>query len=562
MLDGIIPLSMINELKDDVGGTIAQKTEEWLEQNIDPATGYVLDNTLTLDNAAPPASAVGDLKSALINVIDVVGIKKSLVPLMVTGGAIKFADGTEYTSYAAIADNYKFSGFIKVEAGMKISYTLRAPTGYCMVAFYSTNDTSGYDATKSVEGTGAAKSGIYDVVADGYIRITTHNTTSGKAATLIKTGEISAEISTLKDEIDISSERVFSLLAVATENGFLTTSGTVTSNANYRTTGFFPIRSGETFQFYIGHATTLPIICFYTERDTASCVTASNVIGVNGYSSGTFTAPSKGYVRFCYYYSSTDSSVVFTANIPDNVKQYVDNNMQTNVLSDIKILCLGDSIFGNDGEVPAYLQEMTGATVINGAVGGTRACNRGGTDDYQYFDGEVLAQALVSGVWTDQETAVAGSLSPWADRLATLEAVNLNNVNLITMDWGTNDYTGEKTIAEIETAYSNIVNLFREHYPAIRLLIITPIWRYFGAKADNENGDNFVYNVSTLKEIASAIDAHAKDLRVESLQMYQKMPLDYNTAELYFDNGSTAHLNATGNQVYAHILSGKIRSMY
>ena len=130
------------------------------------------------------------------------------------------------------------------------------------------------------------------------------------------------------------------------------------------------------------------------------------------------------------------------------------------------------------------------------------------------------------------------------------------------MDWGTNDYTGGKTIEEITTAYNSVIDMLQATYPSIRLLIITPIWRYFGAKTDNDNGDNHIYNVSTLKEIATAIDQNAKDKRIESLQMYQKMPLSYNTADLYYDSGDSTHLNATGNMVYAHILNGKIQSMY
>lgn len=38
--------------------------ESWLGDNIDPATGYALDRTLALSNAAAPADMVGDLKSA------------------------------------------------------------------------------------------------------------------------------------------------------------------------------------------------------------------------------------------------------------------------------------------------------------------------------------------------------------------------------------------------------------------------------------------------------------------------------------------------------------------
>ena len=40
---------------------IADATAEWLEENVDPETGYVLDSSLTVDNAAANAQAVGDI---------------------------------------------------------------------------------------------------------------------------------------------------------------------------------------------------------------------------------------------------------------------------------------------------------------------------------------------------------------------------------------------------------------------------------------------------------------------------------------------------------------------
>ena len=52
--------------------TITEATDNWLDEHVDPTTGYVLDSTLTMNNAAPPASAVGDLKSAVNDVDDIV----------------------------------------------------------------------------------------------------------------------------------------------------------------------------------------------------------------------------------------------------------------------------------------------------------------------------------------------------------------------------------------------------------------------------------------------------------------------------------------------------------
>ena len=48
-----------------VASTMPEEIDAWLAEHIDVSTGYVIDDTLALDDAAPPASAVGELKSAL-----------------------------------------------------------------------------------------------------------------------------------------------------------------------------------------------------------------------------------------------------------------------------------------------------------------------------------------------------------------------------------------------------------------------------------------------------------------------------------------------------------------
>ena len=39
----------------------ASNVDEWLEENVDPTTGYVLDRSLQMENAAAPADMVGDI---------------------------------------------------------------------------------------------------------------------------------------------------------------------------------------------------------------------------------------------------------------------------------------------------------------------------------------------------------------------------------------------------------------------------------------------------------------------------------------------------------------------
>ena len=57
----------IDALGGHIEEDVANATEAWLEENVDPDTGYVLDRTLEMSNAAAPADLVGDLKTATVN---------------------------------------------------------------------------------------------------------------------------------------------------------------------------------------------------------------------------------------------------------------------------------------------------------------------------------------------------------------------------------------------------------------------------------------------------------------------------------------------------------------
>ncbi len=234
-------------------------------------------------------------------------------------------------------------------------------------------------------------------------------------------------------------------------------------------------------------------------------------------------------------------------------------NPTTDYALGLNILCLGDSIFGNDGEIVQYLSELNGSNVVLGAIGGTRVCIRTNDDNWKHLDGQNLVQALMSGDWTAQDSAVEalkGTYTWLPDRIATLKALDMSTVDWIVMDWGTNDYVGGHSVEEILDAYNTVIDSLQSNYPELRILITTPIWRYFD---DSENGDNKVFADATLKEIAEAIDAFAKKKRVSVLNAYENMPLNYNTASTYFDSTSGVHLNAKGNMVYAQLLDSKLR---
>lgn len=72
--------SEIDALGGHIEEDVAEATEAWLEENVDPDTGYVLDRTLAMENAAAPADMVGDLKTEINDKLTITHGKNLLNP--------------------------------------------------------------------------------------------------------------------------------------------------------------------------------------------------------------------------------------------------------------------------------------------------------------------------------------------------------------------------------------------------------------------------------------------------------------------------------------------------
>ena len=111
--------------------------ESWLEDRIDPETGYALDRTLALNNAAAPADMVGDLKSAFNAQMCPV----EFAPNIANGSYYKFADGATASSTKYARTNALWYGY-----GSRSAVFLNSNVYECAVAYY--------DATGTTSGTG------------------------------------------------------------------------------------------------------------------------------------------------------------------------------------------------------------------------------------------------------------------------------------------------------------------------------------------------------------------------------------------------------------------------
>lgn len=140
-----VPVTSVNGQTGDVTiqpATDAQVTtavNTWLGENVAQETGYVLDASLTMSNAAPPASAVGDLKSHFNDNL----VPLSWAPAITQKSYIRFSDGTTARNASGV---YARTTSLKNISGVYKAVVVNNPLYEYAIALY--------DETGALDGTG------------------------------------------------------------------------------------------------------------------------------------------------------------------------------------------------------------------------------------------------------------------------------------------------------------------------------------------------------------------------------------------------------------------------
>ena len=137
----IVSSEKLNKLEQGVADAtsetiIAEETDAWLEENIAQETGYALDSSLTMSNAAAPADKVGELKTAINDIITEQNPTNLLNPTNITTGKYWKPVNVDDRYVLQQSDNSAYScAFIDVEIGK--SYIA---TGISYSAYNGDND--------------------------------------------------------------------------------------------------------------------------------------------------------------------------------------------------------------------------------------------------------------------------------------------------------------------------------------------------------------------------------------------------------------------------------------
>jgi lysophospholipase L1-like esterase len=215
-------------------------------------------------------------------------------------------------------------------------------------------------------------------------------------------------------------------------------------------------------------------------------------------------------------YNGEDLGATLELNTAYFIAQLEDRPTGALQLSNLNILCLGDSITefkdSNSKGYVEYLAEISGANVFRGSIGGTRLSSRtdvvktptSATQAYAALDIVNVVKALCSQDWStfdagieyvkdnsgDDNTAIAD----------TLKSMDMSKVDIITVFGGTNDLTAGSTIGDTNSAnikevcgaVNEMIKLIGQTYPHIKLYFFSPIVRYLDNVRDDEHwSDNW-----------------------------------------------------------------------
>lgn len=237
-------------------------------------------------------------------------------------------------------------------------------------------------------------------------------------------------------------------------------------------------------------------------------------------------------------------------------------------------VCFGDSVTGNMDapyDYPSVLAQQTGMEVINAGFGGCRMSDTHPTGCYAAFSMVKLADAVASGDWTLQESLV-GEMSEAtnaSEHFNELKVVSWSEVDFVTIAYGTNDIQGYVSIENEDDPYDVTTYLgalryaltkLLSAYPHLKVLLLTPIYRYWND--EDLDSDEKLFGGQSFTAWGDGLLGVAQEYKIPAVDLYCTLGFNSITRAYYFPAGDGTHPNAHGLQLMGEKIAGKLLSEY
>ena len=337
--------------------TIIEETDAWLEENISQETGYVLDRTLSMENAAAPADLVGDLKSALAEEIetqtDVLADEWS-VGLMTPQG-VPATSLTSYRYSSAISVQKGDRVYLKKHNGANIATVERvcAYEGETAKAASGAGDTFTLPYIVEGEIDGVIFSTLGSYFADGnpyYVIVRSEivpKLTDRVANLEVETADLENRVSSLERKEEIE--------ATWTDGYYVNNvSKNLTALNGFSYTNLIELKKGESIQVFDGYTTTATVVDMISEWDSTGNTYVTSIYpysAANQYSDSTKYVATNDteYIRVCTMTGKKADIVInkygvqFSETIVEEVNDVINSTILPTVSMFERIGFCGDS---------------------------------------------------------------------------------------------------------------------------------------------------------------------------------------------------------------------------
>lgn len=239
----------------------------------------------------------------------------------------------------------------------------------------------------------------------------------------------------------------------------------------------------------------------------------------------------------------------------DNVTPDDNGNVTLNVpnfgLKNANVIFFGDSIT-EFGRYDLYVRDMIGVNTYNAGVGGTRMSYHA-DDNYDAFSMTKIADAIVSGDFSLQQTACQSLISDYKDdnteAFNAMSTVDYNDIDYMVIGFATNDFGGGISIGDKDSQADNqtyrgaikyVIEKICTKYPHIQLLFVGPIYRW-KVPADETVYDSDIngINDNMLVDFANALADECVLHHIPCIQMYDDCSINkFNYATYISEDGT------------------------
>ena len=261
--------------------------------------------------------------------------------------------------------------------------------------------------------------------------------------------------------------------------------------------------------------------------------------------------------------------------IKKHVRYLTSDIINLHPLNDKVIVNFGDSIFGNKrtpDDISTQLAEITGATVYNCGFGGCRMSAH--NTNWDAFSMYRLAEAIATGDFSVQDAVDVSSVSEmpsyFIETRNLLKSIKWNDVDIITIAYGTNDFTAGVDIDSETNIYDTTtfagalrysIEKLLGTYPHLKIFVCGQTYRFWMDSSNvfiddsdtrtNTNGVKLTDFVQKTKDVSN-------EYHLKFIDNYYDLGINKHNRSHWFPSNDGTHHNPLGGKLMAEHMANEL----